>query len=281
MMQKKTKEKKRVLSICCLFCTLLLLLCSCSSQTGFQTATQVKNVNTLSRITIGSDNYPPFNYEDADGNPTGIDVELATEAFRRMGYQAVFKYINWEEKTDLVNSGEIDCIWSCFTMDGREDEYQWAGPYMVSHQVVAVNVDSDIYTLQDLEDKVMAVQSTTKPEEILRSHAGGIPSLRKVISVQKRELMFLMLSKGYVDAIGAHDTSVEEFMAECDLEFRILEEPLQTVGLGVAFDRTDTRGLDRALDETLKEMRADGTTKNILEKYLSDVDRYMGDAYGE
>ena len=35
-------------------------------------------------ITLGSDNYPPYNYLNEDGIPTGIDVELATEAFKRM-----------------------------------------------------------------------------------------------------------------------------------------------------------------------------------------------------
>ena len=38
-------------------------------------------------ITLGSDSYPPYNYLNEDGIPTGIDVELATEAFKRMGYQ--------------------------------------------------------------------------------------------------------------------------------------------------------------------------------------------------
>lgn len=38
----------------------------------------------LPEIVIGSDNYPPYNYVDTDGNATGIDVELATEAFKRM-----------------------------------------------------------------------------------------------------------------------------------------------------------------------------------------------------
>ena len=90
-----------------------------------------------------------------------------------------------------------------------------------------------------------------------------------------------MLSKGYVDAIAAHDTSVEEFMNECDLEFRILEEPLLTVGLGVAFDKNDTRGLDTALNETLEDMRTDSTTAEILGKYLSDVERYMEGSYGD
>ncbi|RHO83567.1 response regulator [Clostridiaceae bacterium AF42-6] len=41
-----------------------------------------------------------------DGVPTGIDVELATEAFRRMGYQVDIVQINWEKKKELVESGD-------------------------------------------------------------------------------------------------------------------------------------------------------------------------------
>ena len=188
--------------------------------------------------------------------------------------------INWEEKQALLAEGSIDCIWSCFSMEGREADYRWAGPYMKSHQVIAVNTDSMIHSFADLDDKVIAVQSTTKPEEMFRDHDSRLPNVRKIISVQKRELIFIMLSKGYVDAIAAHDTSVEEFMNECDLEFRILEEPLLTVGLGVAFDKNDTRGLDTALNEILENMRTDGTTEAILGEYLSDVERYMEDGYG-
>ena len=65
-------------------------------------------------ITLGSDNYPPYNYLNEDGVSTGIDVELATEAFKRMGYQVDVVQINWEKKKELVESGEIDCIMGCF-----------------------------------------------------------------------------------------------------------------------------------------------------------------------
>lgn len=57
-------------------------------------------------------------YLNEDGIPTGIDVELATEAFRRMGYQVEVIQINWEKKKELVESGEIDCIMGCFSMEG-------------------------------------------------------------------------------------------------------------------------------------------------------------------
>lgn len=160
-------------------------------------------------IVVGSDNYPPFNYEDANGLPTGIDVDLATEAFGRLGYRTAFLVIDWENKKELVECGAIDCIWGSFSIDGREAQYRWTEPYMLSRQVVAVRRDSDIYALSDLAGKRVAVQSTTKPEELFLSHADPrLPALREVFSLQNRELIYPFLSKGYADAIAAHETAI-------------------------------------------------------------------------
>lgn len=160
-------------------------------------------------------------------------------------------------------------------MDGREKDYKWAGPYMKSNQVIAVNTDSDITSLKDLEGKTIAVQSTTKPEDLLRNHTKGLPKVRKVISVKNRDLIYTFMSKGYVDALAAHDTSIDQFMEDFDMEFRILDEPLLRVGLGVAFDLKDERGIDTELSKTLKNMQKDGTVKKIVSKYLSDSDKYL------
>ena len=181
-------------------------------------------------IVVGSDNYPPFNYEDASGLPTGIDVDLATEAFGRLGYRAAFLVIDWEDKKELVECGAIDCIWGSFSIDGREAQYRWTEPYMLSRQVVAVRRDSDIYALSDLAGKRVAVQSTTKPEELFLSHADPrLPALREVFSLQNRELIYPFLSKGYADAIAAHETAILQYMSDYRLEYRILDEPLLTV----------------------------------------------------
>lgn len=272
MQRKKSYVKKSAVLLCAL-CLLIGVLTGCVTQA------EKHEDGELPVIVVGCDDYTPFSYLDANGNMTGSDVELAEEAFRRMGYRAQCTIISWEEKKSLLENGTIDCVWSSFTMDGRGEEYQWAGPYMKSHQVVAVDVDSDIRTLQDLENKVIAVQSTTKPEDIIKSHNGTLPELEKVISVQKRDLIFLLLSKGYVDAIAAHDTAIEQFMSECGLEFQILDEPLLTVGLGVAFDKNDPRKLNEQLDAVLREMYADGTTQKIIGRYFSDTDRYLGGLY--
>ena len=255
-------------------CTLLAASAAVGSLTSCG-GTDAKE-SGLPQIIVGSDTYPPYIYLNNDGVPAGIDVEIATEAFRRMGYAARFESIDWEQKTNLVESGTIDCIWGCFSMDGREQLYRWVGPYMVSRQVVAVNADSGIETLADLAGKTMMVQSTTKPEEIfLAGTDPRIPQFGELLSAEDRSVQYAMLNCGYVDAIAAHETAILQYMQDCNANFRILEEPLLVTGIGVAFALNDTRGLDEKLTETFAAMRADGTMKQIVGKYLPDPEKYL------
>ena len=255
-------------------CTLL----AASAALGGLTAcggTDAKN-SDLPQILIGSDTYPPYIYLNNDGTPAGIDVEIATEAFRRMGYAARFEVIDWEQKTALVESGAIDCIWGCFSMQGRETLYRWAGPYMVSRQVVAVNADSSIQSLSDLAGKTVMVQSTTKPEGIFLSGSDPrIPQTVEVFSIEDRNVQYAMLACGYVDAIAAHETAILQYMKDNYAVFRILEEPLLVAGLGVAFAKNDSRGLDHQLNDTFAQMREDGTLERIVGKYLEHASQYL------
>ena len=81
--------------------------------------------------------------------------------------------------------------------------------------------------------------------------------------------------KGYVDAVIAHEESVVQYMKDYDTSFRILEEPLMVVGIGVAFAKDDDRGICEQISKTLEEMRQDGTALKIIEKYLDDPQKYL------
>ena len=230
----------------------------------------------LPKLLIGSDTYPPYIYMDDNGDITGLDVELAREAFRRMGYEAEFTSIDWERKKALVDAGEIDCIWGCFSMDGREEDYRWAGPYMVSRQVVAVNRHSDIQALEDLAGRSIAVQATTKPEELfLTRPTDDIPEVKVVFSLEDRSVQYAALESGYVDAIAAHEEAITQYMEDYGADFRFLDPPLLTTGIGVAFSDNDTRGLAEELTKTLAEMRQDGTMLAIVSKYIAHPESYL------
>ena len=145
-----------------------------------------------------------------------------------------------------------------------------------SVQVVAVNASSDIYKLSDLEGKNLAVQSTTKPEGIFLNRTDErIPKLGNLISLGHRELIYTFLGKGYVDAVAAHEESIVQYKKDYDTDFRVLEEPLMVVGIGVAFAKADDRGICEQMNQTLEEMRRDGTSLKIIGKYLDDPEKYL------
>ena len=196
--------------------------------------------STLPTITVGSDTYPPYVYMDNNGDITGLDVDIA----------------------------EIDCIWDCFSMDGRENDYQWAGPYLVSRQVIAVSEQSSIERMSDLAGKTIAVQSTGKPEAIFLSGDENVPAFRNIISLAESSVQYAMLDCGYVDAVAAHEEAIRQYMKDYGASFRILDEPLLTTGIGVAFSKNDTRGLAAQLTEVFAQMREDGSMEQLVGKYL-------------
>lgn len=255
---------------------LLVLLCSFLSGCSQQTQQVADKEHFDKEIIIGVDDYPPFNFPDEKGKPTGIDIELAEEAFKRLGYGVRFTRIEWDRKDALLASGDIDCVWSCLSMSGRKDRYKWAGPYMVSNQVVAVRHDSNIKHLADLQGKVVAVQSSTKPESMFLERTDPrIPDIRQLYSVESRDMIYAMLGKGYVDAVAAHASVINQYNKDYTMNYRILPEPLVVTGIGVAFYKNDKRGIAEDLQKTLVEMRKDGTMKKIIEKYLDESSSYL------
>lgn len=238
-------------------------------------ASHAKNAS-LKTLNVGSDLYPPFVYSDAYGNIVGLDVEILTEALARIGYKPKYQLIDWEKKKELLASGELDCVMGSFSMTGRENEYRWAGPYLASRQVVAVDPESDIYTLADLKDKVVAVQSTTKPEDILLNHTNeNVPQIKELYSFSDRSYLNPALVEGLVDAIAAHESSLLTYEKDYGVTYRILDEPLQEVGLGTAFDINDTRGIDVKLTHAYQKMLADGTMKRLVSKYFDDPSPFL------
>ena len=55
--------------------------------------------------------------------------------------------------------------------------------------------------------------------------------------------------------MAAHEISILQFMKDYGFEFRILEEPLEAVELGVAFSRSDDRGIAQALPPRWRRCR--------------------------
>ena len=68
--------------------------CAAAAAAGLTACGKMQTAEALPELTVGSDNYPPFIYLNNDSTPTGIDVDIATEAFARIGYAVRFEIID-------------------------------------------------------------------------------------------------------------------------------------------------------------------------------------------
>ncbi len=222
----------------------------------------------LPKIIIGSDEYQPYSYYNVDGSPQGVDVEMAREAFRRMGYAPVFRHVAWEDKDEALADGTVDCLWSGFMMNNCEDKYTWARLNLFSRLVAVVRADSAYADLADLAGCRAAVQATSWAEYLLiRQDQPGIPKVKTVYSFSSMEEVFAVMRKGYADTIVGHECVLNIFLAENEGRYRKLETLLGTAELGVAFQKGTHEKLARQLEQTLAEMAADGTMAEILTAY--------------
>ena len=122
-------------------------------------------------LTVGFDeNFPPMGFVGDDGEYTGFDLELAAEVAKRLDMELKLQPIAWDAKDMELESGNIDCIWNGFTINGREDDYTWTEPYMANNQVFVVKADSNIKTIADLKGKTVAVQEDSSAQKTLNDN---------------------------------------------------------------------------------------------------------------
>lgn len=256
-------KKYRLGIYICLFTLLCGLLAGCGQQSQ-----QADNASAKKQVIVfAGDPYPPFVYTGDDGKLTGIDIELLQEACKRLGFDYRYKLINWNNKDELLESGKVDALWTCFSMNGREDRYSWAGPYMQTHHVLVVGKKSNIRGVEDLEGRRLVVQHSSQPEKIfLERKLPGIPQVHDLYSVNNVDAIFSSLQMGYADAAVCNEVVSKQYLAKYPKDFVILEKPLLQSNLGVAFakGRTD---MSSRFNAVLQEMEKDGTIKNIIGKY--------------
>ena len=82
------------------------------------------------KLVVGFDpGFPPYGYIDK-GQYKGLDLDLAREVCKRNGWDFNAVPVEWDEKDSLLESGEINCIWSAFAIEGREGAFTFSEPYM-------------------------------------------------------------------------------------------------------------------------------------------------------
>lgn len=221
-------------------------------------------------LIVGFDqDFPPMGFVGDDGEFTGFDLELAQEVADRLGLEYQAQPIAWDSKDMELESGNIDCIWNGFTMTGREDAYTWSEPYMENTQVFVVAKDSGIASQADLAGKVVECQVDSSAEAALKEVPELTATFKELLTTADYNTAFMDLEQGAVDAI-AMDVIVAGYqIQQRNADFVILDDSLSAEEYGIGFKKGNEELRDK-VQGALEEMAADGTLKEISEKWFGE-----------
>ncbi|MBQ0001613.1 MAG: transporter substrate-binding domain-containing protein [Clostridiales bacterium] len=221
-------------------------------------------------FTVGFDaEYPPFGYMNDEGEYVGFDLDVAQLVCDNLGWELVKKPINWDSKDAELNSGTIDCIWNGFTINGREDDYEWSPAYLNNEQVMVVAADSGIETLADLAGKNVVVQAASAALDALNSedNAELTASFASLTENPDYNTAFMNIDAGAADAVAV-DIGVAKYQLAQREEgkYIILAEPIQSEQYGIGFKLENTEMMEAVWAEVLK-LYEDGKVQELAEQY--------------
>lgn len=220
-------------------------------------------------LTVCSDiPYEPFEVIDAEGRPTGFDLDLLTEIASIEELELEVLDRPFDGIFDDLEAGVCDVVASAVTITGeREREMDFSDPYFDADQSLLVRAmdPSTFPTLESLSSTRIGVQNGTTGEAYANEHA---PPGTEVVTFGDPEEMFAALTAGEISAI-LQDFPVNAYRATEDSMYAVSETfPTgERYGFAVRQGNDTVRGL---LNDGLRAMRADGRFDEIFADYFGD-----------
>ena len=200
-------------------------------------------------IVVGLDNtFVPMGFLDDKNELVGFDIDLAKEAFKRMGLEPRFENIDWSTKEQSLENKNVDALWNGYSItEQRKEKVAFSTPYLDNKQIVVSMKKDNIKTFKDLKDKQVGTQA-------------GSASL-DAIEANKE---FTGLIKGSEPT--TYDT-FDKALRGAD-KYQVLDGDLGKEQYGVGFRKDDTKRVEE-FNKVLKEMQEDGTFDKIKAKWFN------------
>lgn len=102
-----------------------------------------------------------FGFQDTlTGEYSGMEISIAEKIAEKLGVDIEFTAVTAATRTELLDSGDIDCVLATFTItEERKQNWDFTTPYFTDHVTVLVQKASGIADLAGLKDKSVGVSS--------------------------------------------------------------------------------------------------------------------------
>lgn len=236
--------------------------------------TSLEYIKDKGKLILGLDDaFPPMGFRDDNDNIVGFDIDVAEAVCEKLGVELVLQPIDWQAKEHELNTKSIDCIWNGFSITpDREESLTLSIPYMENKIAIVVLNGSDIKSIEDMSGKRVAVQGSSSAEEALMSDNNKEfrEALSEINSSFQDYVTALMdLETGNSDAV-LMDSVVAQYMIHVvGKDYRLLDDTLQAEEYAIGFRKGEV-ALAEAVNEALRELKADGTIAKIAEKWFGE-----------
>ncbi|WP_050762178.1 transporter substrate-binding domain-containing protein [Desulfarculus baarsii] len=106
----------------------------------------------------GDEAYPPYEFNDEQGLPSGFNVEVMSAAARVMGLRASIRLGPWGPVRAQLERGQIDALCGMYYSPARAEKVLFSRPHLVVSFAVFTRHGSDISSLDDARGRTIIVQ---------------------------------------------------------------------------------------------------------------------------
>ena len=231
---------------------------------GGDLLSQIKERGTITIAMEGT--WAPWTYHDENDNLVGYDVEVGTKIAEKLGVEPQFIEGEWDGLLAGLDAGRYDIMVNGVDITPeRSEKYDFSIPYAYNRTAVITKADNDsINTLDDLNGKKTANTISSTYAELAEKYGAT------VTGVDDLNQTFELLNSGRIDATLNAEVTFYDYTKEhpdANVKIAVLTDDANEVAIPLR-KGDDTATLREAINTAIEEMRADGTMKELSEKYF-------------
>ena len=250
---------------------LLLLMSGCVSP--FQEKTSTTSIPhyavSLPPLVIYTEEQPPFNYINERGEVSGRSTEMVREIMARIGADYPITLQQWTDGYQTVQSTTNTAIYSTILTHERDSMFKWVGPIAELQYSFYTRADNpvEIRAVQNLHThgKIAVVRNDAR-EQYLKAL-----NLTNILPLDDDTACMNALLSGEAEFwLGTRDISSQNAKRQQESihEFRILDLPVISHQLYIAFNRKTPDQVIQVWQQALDDMKCDGTYDLIQNRYM-------------
>lgn len=214
--------------------------------------------------------FPPYEFIGDDGQPTGIDIEIAEAVCADMGYTLVVRDMEFDSIISDVQFGKIDFGMAGMTVTEERMQFvNFSDSYATGIQAVIVKEGSPITSVDDLfaegaNHKIGVQLSTTG--DLYATWDIEDAGLGTVMRYASGNEAVQDLALGRIDCVIIDNEPAKSYVAAIP-GLVVLETSYAVENYAACFNKEDVELLN-AFNASLAKLTEDGTIPAIIEKYI-------------